>query len=57
MAVIAYKTLCSDRMVTIKLNTRSALLNYIQVYASTSESEEEEVEKFYTDLQNVKNVK
>ena len=45
----------SDRMVTIKLNTKSAPLNIIQVYAPTSDSEEEEAEKFYTDLQNVKN--
>ena len=45
----------SDRIVTVKLNTKSAPLNIIQVYAPTSESEEEEIEKFYTDLQNVKN--
>ena len=45
----------SERMVTIKLNTKTAPLNIIQVYAPTSESEEEEVEQFYTDLQNIKN--
>ena len=43
-------------MVTIKLNTKTAPLNIIQVYAPTSESEgeekEEEVEQFYSDVKN-----
>ena len=45
----------SDRIVAIKLNTKPAPLNIIQVYAPTSDCEEEEIESFYNDLQNVKN--
>ena len=45
----------SDRIVAIKLNTKPVPLNIIQVYAPTSDCEEEEIEAFYTDLQSVKN--
>ena len=38
-----------DRIVTVKLNTKPAPTNIIQVYAPTTE----EIEKFYNDLQTV----
>ena len=44
----------SDRIVTVKLDTKPAPLNIIQVYAPTSTSSEDEIELFYNDLQAVK---
>ena len=44
----------SDRIVTVRLNTKPAALNLIQVYAPTSDCDDEEIEKFYNDLQSAK---
>ena len=44
----------NDRIMMIKLNTKPAPLNIIQVYAPTSQSSEEDIENFYNDLQSVK---
>ncbi|GFS27966.1 endonuclease-reverse transcriptase [Elysia marginata] len=44
----------SDRILTVKLNTKPAALNIIQVYAPTSASTQEEAEQFYSGLQAIK---
>ena len=44
----------NDRIMMIKLDATPMPLNIIQVYAPTSKSTEEEIEKFYNDLQTVK---
>ncbi|GFS26835.1 endonuclease-reverse transcriptase [Elysia marginata] len=44
----------SDRILTVKLNTKPVALNIIQVYAPTSVSTQEEAEQFYSDLQAIK---
>ena len=49
----SYNTV-SDRIVLAKLNTKPVALNIIQIYAPTSKSSEDEIEKFYIDLQAVK---
>ena len=43
----------NDRIVTAKLNSKPVPLNIVQVYAPTSDCEEEVAEKFYNDLQSV----
>ena len=48
-AVLSYTTV-SDRIITIKMNSKPCLLNIIQVYAPTSASPEEEIESFYAQL-------
>ena len=50
-AVKSYNTV-SDRLLCLKMNTKHSVLNIIQVYAPTSNSSDEEIEKFYNDLQN-----
>lgn len=40
----------SDRIITVKLNTKPCTLNIIQIYAPTSQSSEEELEDFYGTL-------
>ena len=44
----------SDRFTMIKLNTKPAPINIIQVYAPTSKSSEEDIEDFYNKLQSIK---
>ena len=44
----------SDRIVMIKLNTKPVPLNIIQVYAPTSDCDDEEIETFYNDLRSTK---
>ena len=41
----------NNRFLTVKINTKYAVLNIIQVYAPASTSSDEEIEKFYNDLQ------
>lgn len=40
----------SDRVAILKINTSPCKLNIVQVYAPTSESDEEDVEHFYSDI-------
>ena len=44
----------NDRFTMIKLNTKPAPINIIQVYAPTSKSSEEDIENFYNELQSIK---
>lgn len=44
----------SDRILSLKLNTKHHTLNIIQVYAPTTTSSDEEIEQFYNDLQTTK---
>ncbi|XP_052744154.1 uncharacterized protein LOC128199289 [Bicyclus anynana] len=41
----------SDRIVTMKLNTKPCTLNIVSIYAPTSQSSEEEIETFYGKLE------
>ena len=52
-ALKSYNTI-SDRLMTVKLNTKPVPLNIIMVYAPTSKSTDEEIELFYNDLQTAK---
>ena len=45
----------TERIISIKMNTKPVPLNIFQVYAPTAESKEEDIDKFYEDLQNAKN--
>ena len=49
----SYNTI-SDRIITVKLDTKPVSLNIIQVYAPTSACTEEEIEDFYNNLQTTK---
>ena len=51
--LISFNTI-NDRIMVVKLNTKPVVTNIVQVYAPTSESTEEEIEKFYNDLQAIK---
>ena len=44
----------NDRFLTVKINTKYAVLNIIQVYAPASTSSDEEIENFYNDLQTIR---
>ena len=41
----------NDRFLTVRINTKYAVLNIIPVYAPASTSSDKEIEKFYNDLQ------
>ena len=43
----------SDRILTIKLNTKPVPMTIVQVYAPTSASTPEDIEEFYNSLQNI----
>lgn len=43
----------SDRIILIQLQTTTTNFNVLQVYASTSEYDDEQVESFYNDLEQV----
>lgn len=47
--VLGYKPV-SDRIITLRLNTKPCTLNIIQIYAPTAQSSEEELEMFYATL-------
>lgn len=49
------KSVCyvSDRVIMLQLNSRPVDINLIQVYAPTSVSDEEEIEKFYDTIKSV----
>ena len=46
----SYNTV-SDRIVALKLNARHHIINIIQVYAPTTQHSDEEIEKFYADVE------
>lgn len=48
--VLGYNTL-SDRVITMKLNTKPCVLYIIQIYAPTSQSLEEDIDNFYQTLE------
>ena len=52
-ACVAGVNYISDRIMTIKLNTKHVPMNVIHVYAPTSASSPEDIELFYNDLQNI----
>lgn len=43
-------TLVSDRITILQLKAKPTPINFIQVYTPTSETSEEEMEQFYTDI-------
>ena len=43
----------SDRVAMIKINAKPFKLNVIQVYAPTSDSSDDDLEQFYTDIKKV----
>ena len=43
----------NDRMISVRLQGKPFNITVIQVYASTSNAEEAEVEQFYEDLQDL----
>ena len=43
----------NDRMISVRLQGKPFIITVIQVYASTSNAEEAEVERFYEDLQDL----
>ena len=43
----------NDRMISVRLQGKPFNITVIQVYASTSNAEETEVERFYEDLQDL----
>lgn len=45
----------SDRVIMLQLNSKSININLIQVYAPTSLSDEDEIEKFYDTIKSVTN--
>ena len=51
-AVVACN-LKNDRMISVRLQGKTFNITVIQVYASTSNTEETEVERFYEDLQDL----
>ena len=46
-------TLKNDRMISVRFQGKPFNITVIQVYASTSNAEEAEVERFYEDLQEL----
>ena len=51
-AVLGCK-LKNDRMISVRLQGKPFIITVIQVYASTCNTEEAEVERFYEDLQDL----
>ncbi|XP_039309130.1 craniofacial development protein 2-like [Solenopsis invicta] len=51
-AVLGYETV-SDRIISIRLKAKPCTLNIIQVYAPTSEADEEDMDNFYSSLQRI----
>ena len=43
----------NDRMISVRFQGKAFNITVIQVYASTSNTEEAEVERFYEDLQDL----
>ena len=43
----------NDRMISVRFQGKSFSITVIQVYAPTSNAEEDEVERFYEDLQDL----
>lgn len=52
--VLGYQPV-SDRIITIKLNTRPQKLNIVQVYAPTENAKDEDIDNFYVLLETVLN--
>ena len=46
------RSLKNDRMISVRFQGKPFNITVIQVYASTSNAEEAEVERFYEDLQD-----
>ena len=42
----------NNRMISVRFQDKPFIITVIQVYAPTSHAEEDEVERFYEDLQN-----
>ena len=47
------RNLKNDRMISVRFQGKPFSITVIQVYASTSNAEEAEVERFYEDLQDI----
>ena len=52
MAVLGYNPV-SEQVVTLRLNTKPVNITFVQVYAPTGASSEEEITSFYEHLQGV----
>ena len=52
MAVLGYNPV-SERVITLRLNTKPVNITFAQVYAPTGASSEEEITSFYEQLQGV----
>ena len=46
-------TPCSDRVIMLQLKTHTGIMNIIQVYAPTTDKEDDEVEEFYAELDDI----